>query len=164
MLSLGLFMAAANCATEADAATILRNEYTQPTASCQGAVPAHEGKLRKRPLAIANESAETAFVSCGLTMSQGESPNGSYYVYVVLTNRGAVSATVNCTLVEGYAGFGSRYHPKSVTLEPGETDDTFAWSWADNNFMALAYPAISCALPPGVEINGVVRQFNETVS
>jgi hypothetical protein len=148
------------------ASSALRNQYYQPTFNCQGALPAYEGKLRKRPLGLANEGTTTAFVTCGLAMEMagemGISP-GSQAVYVILTNRGSSSASISCTLVEGYGGHGQNYHPKTVTLDAGAMIDNFAWSASENGDNHYAWPSLSCALPPGVEINGTTQQFYEPI-
>src|SRR5687768_17233327 len=46
------------------AATVERYDYQSAAGVCQGALPAFAGTLRARPLAIGNEGASPAFVTC----------------------------------------------------------------------------------------------------
>lgn len=124
------------------------------TDNCQGALPSFEGKLRKRPLGINNEGTSPAFVSCGLRAPlSGEKIEA---IYVLFTNRGSATATVNCTLVEGVAlpfpGYPPVYLPKSVAIVAGEAA-VMQWELADNGGSHYEIPNLSCGLPPGTEIN-----------
>lgn len=62
---------------DADAATLPRVSATNPAGICQGALPAFETAIRKRPLAVQNEGDSTTFVTCSFT-AQGGPANSTY--------------------------------------------------------------------------------------
>lgn len=62
-----LAAATAGVASTASAATALREKVSNATGVCQAALPAFDGLVRKRPLAVQNESTGHAFVTCSLT-------------------------------------------------------------------------------------------------
>lgn len=161
----GLLAAALTSAVSANAASQLRNQYYQAAFNCHGALPAFEGMLRTRPLAVANEGNATAYVTCGLTMEMAGEVGvqaGSQAVYVLLTNRSATPATVGCTLVEGYGGTRTASRPKTIQIQPGAYAE-LAWMHYENGGQHFRWPSLSCALPAGVEINGTTQQFYEPV-
>lgn len=129
---------------------------TSAVNNCQGALPSFEGAFRKRPLGVANEGTSLAFLSCAaLSPSTGDSE--IYQVAALFINRGGASATVDCTLVDGIAlpfpSFPPIYLPKSVAI-PAGAFSILVWNDVDDNGGdPFEIPNISCALPPGVEIN-----------
>lgn len=145
----------------AHAAKVSRTYLINAAGNCNGALPAFETALRKRPTAITNEGASPAFVSCSLP---GDFQNdGTELFFMAFTNTNATPVTFNCTYVDGQAsGFsGSRFYPKSITLQasgPG-----FA-QWVpseEGQTIFRNYANVSCALPPGVELNSVQTYFSE---
>ena len=152
----------------AQGATALRHFVSHPAGTCQGALPAFETAIRKRPLAVKNEGTTPAFVTCSFT-SQGQdggmSTRNPTRVAVYFRNSGA-PVTLSCTGVSGYEGTAStaQYVVKSMPLGGGIP--SLVWSAAD--FGEAAYfPnglfSISCALAPGVSIHESVVQFEEEI-
>jgi hypothetical protein len=147
--------------TTAHAEVADRIESLSPVLSCQGALPAYEGKLRKRPMALVNEGSTTAFVTCGLTADE----NGPYSDWPgpraleieVANYTGTSDTTVKCTVAEvlGY------YYPVDIEVAAG-TSSQYLWvayplteGQAFGQRWTFYRPAISCALPPGTQINRV---------
>lgn len=121
---------------------------------CQGALPNFEGSLRKRPLGVNNEGASTAFVSCSTHVDDGEE---IISVNVLFHNRNEGTAQVSCTMVSGLAQPFPQgtpvYLPKTFEIAAGQP---YVASWqkdTDNGGTPFYTANLSCALPPGIEIN-----------
>ena len=168
MTPIHALLAAAATAALLLASPARANDWSNPVDVCQGALPAHEADLRKRPLGIINEGTTTRFVSCSLRAPLGNIEGGGVNVtqiILLLTNRAAAAQSVACTLVDGVAApfpsFAAIYLPKTVDIQP----NGFAViNWFDFETTAGRYrlPNLSCALPPGAEIN--IVQMNTEAS
>lgn len=142
----------------ADAATSPRNYQQNGGSACTGTLPTFEGALRKRPKAIANEGTTTAFVTCSALSDQtGPRPTA---VLAWFTNRGAAAATVNCTMIDGDEFNGSTAFPKSKVFAAGLFDG-MVWTPSGPTFRASV--SLSCALPPGVELNFFGHSVQEEI-
>lgn len=126
------------------------------TGVCQPALPAFEGQIRKRPLAVQNEGTAPAFVSCSLTgTTSGVGGGGGRTVQAVwlyAVNATATSATLGCTLVDNFSGNATPtvYVPKAIVLPP-DSAGVLQWDATDNgglNYILVAN--LSCSLPVGV--------------
>ncbi len=151
-------------ATAATAALLLAaparaNDWSTAVDVCQGALPAFEGSLRKRPLAISNEGTEPAYISCAIRAPLGNLEGGGTdvnQITVLFTNRASTVQSVSCTLVDGVAApfpsFPAIYLPKTADVPAGGFG---VMNWFDFETEAGRYrlPNLSCALPPGTEIN-----------
>jgi hypothetical protein len=136
---------------QAGAVDLLSTNGTGPVGNCQAALPAYEGQTRKRPLAVINESPNTAFVTCAFTTEEVSINVQSFSTRV--SNLSDVPATVNCTGVIGDELEDADYIAKSITLAPG-ADGTLSWGTADNGGLLFAKSvAISCALPSFTGLN-----------
>lgn len=142
------------------AAAVVQNRVLESTAVglCQGALPAFETQIRKRPLAVQNEGASSTFVSCALT-----SQNSLQSVDVYFGSIGG-TVTISCTGVTGFTGVAA-FSSKSVTVGAGARA---VISWTPSDFGATgtlpsALFSISCALPPGAAINDATVHFSEDV-
>lgn len=162
-LSTMVAMGAAFVASDASAATTERDYFSHGTASCQSALPVFDGNIRKRPMALGNEGAATAFVTCD-TDSIDNFGGGHSGIAVYVRNRaGAAGVQVNCTLVDGVFT-ASTFHPKtSPAMEAGEVS-LIEWTAADDNGgINFVAPAISCGLPAGVDIPAVEFIYPEEI-
>lgn len=133
----------------------IRDDFSHGTASCQSALPVFDGNIRKRPQAIANEGVATAFITCDSdSIRLGEASFSKATVYFL--NRGSSLVDVSCTLVDGIFNDGADYFPKTIpNLEPGTDVGGLQWTADDNGGSDFGSPAISCALPPAVDIVGL---------
>jgi len=128
------------------------SDWSNAVDVCQGALPSFEGALRKRPLGIASEGTSAAFVTCSLRIGFSEDELAES-VAVLFTNRASGQRSYSCTLVEGTVGTSPVYLPKEISM-PGEgTRLIVTWDLDDNDGSPYVLPNLSCALPPGVEIN-----------
>ncbi len=66
--ALVLAIGASFASFDAQAVTQNRRFQANATSYCQAALPAFEGAIRKRPLAVQNEGTTNAFVTCSFTM------------------------------------------------------------------------------------------------
>jgi len=166
MLLIGLatltVAAAGMFATPARAVTESAEVGANAVSHCQGNLPVSETALRKRPLAIQNEGATSAFVTCSFS-TQYDSNDirqiGAFGVF--FKNKGTTTQTVTCT---GVAGFESNttnvYVSESTTVAPGGESEIF-FEPANNGGQGY-YPLVnmSCNLPPGVGIADTLVFFS----
>lgn len=125
--------------------------------ACNSALPAFEGLLRRRPLAVVNEGNANAFVTCGFL---GPSLRNTTTVTIHFENSGTEAVTVTCTLVDRLSSQIPTYMPKSVTL-PINAVSQIHWNEDDNNQLQFANLAASCMLPPSVGVRTL--RTNHTV-
>ncbi len=141
----------------------------QAPSVCQGALPAFETAIRKRPLAVQNEGDAPAFVTCALNnpgTSNGVTRISSAQVYV--QNLGNASRPVSCTAVNSSAvaaPAAAAYLTRTLQVPPSATTST-EFSFAAGDFagspilLAGDTFGVSCNLPPGVGITGTVLNNN----
>lgn len=150
----------------ADAGTVTeRTQLQTPVNNCQGALPSYEGKIRKRPLALANEGDSAAFITCAL--SSDDSDYGNAEVGAMLTNTTSAPVVVRCTLVDNPVYWlwhpdqhpMPTYHPRSIELAAGASSllhwngtDLIGNAWSDN-------VNLTCTLPAGTEMAYNYRNY-----
>ncbi|MGY1531451.1 hypothetical protein [Luteimonas sp. A649] len=120
---------------------------------CAAALPAFEGLVRKRPLAIQNEGSSTAFVSCAPPQFGGHASNPQLGLDIFVANMGASAATVTCTGVTWINGE-QIYLVKSTTMAAGQESQI----WWDNSGTQPTgdFIYLSCSLPPGTGIGKII--------
>jgi hypothetical protein len=145
--------ALASWSAATDAATTSRNYLSHGTANCQSALPVFDANIRKRPYAVANEGENGAFVTCD-SESINNLGTGFTEVGLSLRNRaGADGVTVSCTLVEAIFTPQATF-PKTSAAIPAGGAVNLDWTAAvDNGGANFLAPALSCILPPGVDIS-----------
>lgn len=140
----------------AAAATTNREKLANASAICTPALPAFEGVIRKRPLAVQNEGATAAYVTCSFVSDSDFGGNAGTNGFALwFTNNSTASQTVNCTGVIGTRST-AIYLAKSVTLSAGASNRIRWERVADNGGVPFpAYDALnaSCLIQPGVGIN-----------
>lgn len=124
---------------------------------------------RYRPLALANESSSSSFVTCNW---QGDDKTGSVraakLLSVVISNYDSVPRAVSCTLINGHQTGGltfATYVPKSVNIAPGGFAQ-LAWvpgDVANSSPSGIDRPSLSCTLPPQTALQSTRREYNEDV-
>ncbi len=158
----GVALAGQGFSTPARAVTVDRGVTTNAVTFCQAALPAYEGLIRKRPLAVQNEGTATAFVTCGFVNDIYSS--GTRRVFANFLNNDLAAQQVTCTLVTGVAGFTNAYITKSITI-PANTPGGQSLSWdnvVDNGGAYFSrWVALSCSLPVGTGI-GYLGSFHDS--
>lgn len=151
-------------AVDAWAATQIRRFHATAVSLCQSALPAYESGIRKRPLAVQNEGADDAFVTCAFTTQWGGDLTD---VTIGFRSAGNATATVSCTGVTGTQGASQPniYVIKSATLP---SSNAVGWNGndydtGDGSIPGNAYFSVSCKLPPGVGITSTSVQFVEDI-
>jgi hypothetical protein len=157
-------------APSADAVTRTRTSYPNAAAYCQSAVPSCAGSvLRARPLAIVNEGASSAFVTCSFPGGESVNAPQTTEVGVWVINRGSVARTISCTLVNGYEGTSgpsvdTSYTPKSAMVSPGD-GNFFTWAAAElpGTPTVILNPNFSCSMQPGTGVGYLYYTYPEDV-
>lgn len=134
---------------------------SNPAGRCQAALPAFEGQIRKRPLAIQNEGTAAAFVSCAFR-SQVSATELQAFTLAFASFDGATHS-VSCTGITGYNTGTNQYMVKTVTV-PATGQSALSWIPADFggafNYNLLS---VSCSLQPGAGINQTIVNLREDV-
>ena len=128
------------------------NWWTDQAAAgnCVGPLPSYDSNLRKRPGGILNEGSADAFLSCGLS---NDPIRLTWGVDVQLTYRGPSSASARCTLVSGFNTANVSYISDERTISSmSNAYITFRLDFSSNEHFTPPL-AISCILPPGMELN-----------
>lgn len=136
---------------QAQAVGLLETRATNAPGNCQAALPAYEGQIRKRPLAIFNEGTESAFITCAFTTSQLALGIKGYTAR--MTNLGTVPVAVTCTGVNGEEG-SATYFTKTLNINPGASTVLSYDNILDN--LAILFTnrlSVSCNIPPMVGMN-----------
>jgi hypothetical protein len=153
----------------ANAATSPRRLISNPAGVCQGALPAFETAIRKRPLAVQNEGTSNAFVTCSFT-SQGNfggSITNPTSVEVYFNSISGADVEISCTGVSGFVGGGNQFLVKNATALANGSQAVLTWVAADFSGAPANFPSglfsISCNIPPGGAINDTYVFFAEEI-
>lgn len=153
------FSIAMTVAWSARGAIVIRSERLLAAENCQAALPSFDGRIRKRPLAVQNESGATAFVTCAMKGTLAvQAINQEVRVWLI--NNGGAARNITCTLVDGRnLGLSDPiFLTKSTTVATADSSE-IVWLPADNGGNAFLYPALSCGLPPGTGIRYTGRLY-----
>lgn len=150
--------AAATLSMPTPADAVFHSDGSNATGPCNGALPAFEGALRKRPLALRNEGTTSAFVSCSLQTDGGQN-NGYGTALLTFVNRNATSTAVDCTMVNGtvaeLVALGEdppTFFPQTLGI-PANSAGVMTWEAPDFQLTTFnRWLNFTCNLPPGVEI------------
>lgn len=159
-----LALAVLLAAPTAQAVLVTRNETSSAVKVCQGALPAFEGALRKRPKAIQNEGSSAAFVSCaieGRGLSRTMSAHAKRLQLFFVSSAPGYN-NVTCTVVDAGQLTSNAAYSRTITVAPGNTQDSVLFVATDLDANGRWFiPAVSCALPPGVGISHLWYDFTE---
>lgn len=139
----------------ATAATRVVNNVSNAAGICQSALPAFDGLIRKRPLAIQNEGTSNAFVTCAFTQTVSDLTAINASIYAKSNDNAA--HTVTCTGVAGFAGSTTQASVKTRTVPADGGQVSISWSPSDFTGSTTNLPSylfsVSCMLPPGSGLN-----------
>jgi hypothetical protein len=137
-----------------------------PANYCRPALPAFEGQIRTRPLAMQNEGNSTAFVTCSMGSLREFGTEADTVEYeVTVSNNSNQQREIICTAVSGRVGApGSiQTSTKGFSLAPGGSG---VLEWNNDNFSGPTIPLVvsySCQLPPGGAINDMYVLYDDGV-
>ncbi len=152
------------CLPAARAANVTQTQVMMSADSCQPALPAFDGSIRKRPLAMANDGTTTAFVTCAFKgLGQDAHSQGNNLIGIALGSTGGAAVTVTCTLVNGLAT--PVFVARTRTVTPGVTNLLF-WQPSDFGLVGggLDRAAMSCSLPPSASVLYTLRSYVEYIA
>lgn len=123
---------------------------TMASGACRSALPAFDGDIRTRPLAVQNEGTATAFVTCA---QQGNLDQRPTQLSIFVVNNTQAVSTVSCTVVSGSTA--PVYYAVSVVVLP--TIDAIGATRPEAPALTFdsSNASWSCALPPGTGISRV---------
>lgn len=133
-------------------AQFLNRDFAQnATGSCQAALPAFEGQIRKRPLAVQNEGTASAFVTCSFMGTNQTIGGGISGVELAAANRTNSDIVLTCTMIAGTVSDFALFFPKTITLPANSTFSVVRWTASDDNGGSAFGPVtnVSCNLPVG---------------
>ena len=152
LASAGILCGALAPATHAGKGSVYFDMITTGSGTCQAALPAFEGLIRKRPLAIQNEGTAPAFVSCA-THQLFNLIDPDYGIAVQLVNFGSSDVDVTCTAIS--LGKTNTYLPRTVTV-PAGGEYYVSYNLNDDEYFVGPF---NCNLPPGTGI-GLVYPYS----
>lgn len=134
---------------------------------CRPALPAFDGLIRTRPLAMQNEGDAGAFVTCSIPAQVGGSGNRAnviaFFVFRDAAAAGPDSVDVTCTAV-GSTGVDGPVATETVAVSTAlSRGEQRAIGWTASRFSHGRLPpalSFSCLLPPGIGL-GNLRQVLE---
>lgn len=139
----------------ANAVVTEHSNGSNPVARCQGALPAFETQIRKRPLAVQNEGTGPAFITCSFEVDVANAiGNAPILLDTYFSNNTAAPINLTCTAVSGFQGGTNEFVPQTIQLAPGNEQGNLFW--VDTDFeggLGSGVISISCNLPPGVGVN-----------
>jgi hypothetical protein len=135
------------------APTVLAAERTinvSATGICDAPLPVFNAELRRRPVAVQNESTRPVFVTCTLpTDREGQSATGKVRVGF---RASGPAATISCTMVSGTDAV-TYYVVEDVQIAGGGQASVF-WEDIDKWSSSGTY-SFSCNLPAGVAMDTI---------
>lgn len=141
----------------------------QAVAVCQAALPAFEGAIRKRPLAIQNEGTTDAFVTCALNnIGYNAGTTRISTVLIHAQNQNASSRQISCTAVNSDAAETADplYLARTVQIPASDDNESIEIAFPAGDFPGapILLPgdtvSVSCNLVPGMGITGTVLVNN----
>lgn len=141
--------------------------YEQPAVgNCEAPLPVYDAHLRKRPGGILNEGTTSIYVTCGMVDDPLADIIG---VWVTFTNRKSVRQTVKCTLVTGQPYATSQFYSMQASVDPAPMIIAQPMVFVASEFHTDGAPfqspqALSCVLPPGMEMNTNAVQGNRLIN
>jgi len=147
------------------AAVIERQEVRLSADVCQPSRPGADSTFRRRPLAMENEGTSTVFLTCAFGGVFNGVPSQKTLT-VGFLNSTATAATATCTLADAHEGvLNPEFFVKSISVAPAGSPVTLMqWSAvADNGGVRFTYPAVNCAIPPGVGVAVTLHTFDEEI-
>lgn len=167
LLGATLATAALALPSTGNAATIPSKWKSNAAGVCQSAFSSGAGAvIRARPLAVQNEGAANAFVTCSLPYNDEgpEQPNTFGGMGARLVNNTPTPVVVSCTLVSGTSAASANYVVKETNIAANSANtmffDTVDLPGAPATILA---PNISCSLPSGTGIIYVYYYFDRQI-
>lgn len=135
-----------------------------PANYCRPALPAFDGKIRTRPLAMQNEGNDNAFVTCSMGSIREFGTEADTVEYdIAVSNNSQQQMEILCTAVSGRASAPAGVHSvtRGLSLAPGAEA---VFEFDNGDFPGAAIPLLvsySCLLPPGGAINDMYVLYDD---
>lgn len=154
----------------APAATVQRDYLDHGGTTCRGARPVDANSLQFTPQGVRNIGSKPVFVTCDFDVGPNV-PNlnpavGIDDVAIAFLNLTSIDASVRCTMVSGILHVTTSSSKTTVAAAPqnGGAAGVLDWSAeSDNGGNRIPAPALSCFLPPSVEISYTFLRTTEDV-
>ena len=167
--ALGLVAVSSLCLPPARAATIEREFLSHGVANCQAALAQYEPSLRKKPMGILNIGTKPVFLTCDFDMGPNwpgyGSTEGFRRIDVAFLNVSGTDAVVKCSLITGILEVPTTW-AKTTTAKGLPYNDAGVIDWfadTDNGGTLFNSPALSCILPPNVELSYILVRYEEDI-
>ena len=145
----------------AQAGTVSKSLFTDPSSSCQLSIPTTDTAVRPKATGYRNEGTKSAFVICGTSMftTGGVQATG---LTLQMTSFDGATHDVSCPAVSrDSSGAAPVYSTKSASFGTG---GVIGWAGSDfgGTFQGFAN-SVTCTLPGGVAITGVRITFPDEI-
>lgn len=168
LLGTAVAIAALAAPATSEAATIASKWKSNAAGICQSAFSSGAGAvIRARPMAVQNEGAINAFVTCSFPYNDeaDELPSGPAGLGVRIVNNTPVGTSVTCTLVAGTPPSTPEFVVKSEVI-PGNGSFIIRFlptDLAGGAETVIPAPNVSCGLPPDTGVGNVFYYYDRQI-
>ena len=157
----GLIGAALGMAQPAQAVTVSKNMFIDPSTACQLSLPSIDTAVRPRATGYRNEGTSGVFIICGSAYFAAGSGTATSLTVQLISFDG-VTRDVSCTAVTRQSAGNSPIFSTKVG-SVSSAGATISWAPADlDNFSGFAN-SVTCNVPSGVAITGVRLVYPDEV-
>lgn len=145
----------------AQATTVSKSLFLDPSSSCQLSTPTTDTKVRPKATGYRNEGAN-AFVICGTGLFANSFPTGMQLQFISFDGQ---DHNVSCTAVSRDSGglANITYSTKTLNVISGSLN-SISWSGVDFGGAFSGYAnSATCTLPGGVAITGTRITFPDEI-
>ena len=162
LLATAILAIGAGTAQPAQAVEITKNMFVDPGSACQLSIPTIDTKVRPKATGYRNEGATNAFVICGATFFEDVGFDVDSLTFRLTAFDGATHDNVSCTAVNRLSGGGDEIYSTKLT-SVGPSGASISWLPADLGGFAGLATSVTCNLPPGVMVTGLLEVIDADV-
>ena len=162
LLATAILGIATGMAQPAQAVEINKTMFVDPASACQSSIPTIDTNVRPKATGYRNEGATNAFVICGTTFFEDFGYDVDSLTFRLDAFDGATHDNVSCTAVNrSSAGVNAVYSTKLTSVGPSGA--TINWLPADLGGFDGFATSVTCNLPPGVMVTGLLEVIDADV-
>jgi hypothetical protein len=147
----------------AQAVTISKSMFIDPSTACQLSLPTFDTMVRPRATGYRNEGTAGTFVICGTAYFSAFSGTATSLQVQMTAFDGVAHANVSCTAVTRQSTGGAETFNTRIAASVPTTGTSISWEPGDlDNFSGFAN-SVTCNIPAGVAITGVRMVYPDDV-
>lgn len=147
----------------AQAVTISKSMFVDPSTACQLSLPTIDTVVRPRATGYRNEGTTGTFVICGTAYFSASSGTATSLQVQMTAFDGVSHANVSCTAVTRQSSGGGEVFSTKVAATVPTTGASLSWAPADLDDFSGFANSVTCNVPAGVAITGVRLVYPDDV-